>query len=69
MRDHAAHRRSAYASSHAPSAPRGRASLERFKRLIALAQARGEPVEPLVKRLVVETIEQVQEGLAARQRS
>ena len=39
---------------------------EKYKRLIALAQARGEPVEPLVKRLVLEAIEQVQEGLERR---
>ena len=36
---------------------------EKYKRLIALAQARGEPVEPLIKRLVIETIEHVQAGL------
>jgi hypothetical protein len=27
---------------------------------------RGEPIEPLVKRLVLETIEQVEEGLKRR---
>jgi hypothetical protein len=34
-------------------------TLYRFKRQIALAQARGEPVEPLVRRLVLETIDGV----------
>lgn len=37
-------------------------TFEKYKRLIAQAQARGEPIEPLIRRLVLETTEQVQEG-------
>jgi hypothetical protein len=33
---------------------------------VAQAKRRGEPIEPLIKRLVVETIEQVQERLERR---
>ena len=38
-------------------------SLEEFKRLATDAQERGEPIDPLVERLVVSTIKTVRDKL------
>ncbi len=34
-------------------------TLEEFKRLVKEAQEKGEPIEPLIKRLVISTIDRV----------
>lgn len=39
---------------------------EEFQRLVAEAKERGEPTTPLVKRLVLTTIDEVAETLKAR---
>ena len=40
----------------------GRLSLEEFKRLVAEAQERGEPAFPIVKRLVLQAIDEASGG-------
>lgn len=43
--------------------PQERLTPEEFKRLASEAQRRGEPTAPLIKRLVLQTIDEVQEQL------